>query len=137
MVKTIIDIQNRKSKYTDILEHRKEGQNIYHLSGNNRATFIPLTTTHRQVNDFNATKAIDVPPRVITGMRTIPNSNLAGRKRDVLEIHQENLRMVKRLAHLDAQQGILNREVSPENVFWFRSKSHRSKHRSRSNSLTK
>ena len=82
-------------------------------------------------------KTIDVPSRVITGMRTIPNSNLAGRKKDVLDIHRENLRMVKRLAQLDAQQGILNREVSPENVFWFRSKSHRSKHRSRSNSLTK
>ena len=43
-------------------------------------------------------KTIDVPSRVITGMRTIPNSNLAGRKKDVLDIHRENLRMVKRLA---------------------------------------
>ena len=78
-----------------------------------------------------------MPSRIISGMRTIPNSNLIERKRNVLDIHRENLRFVKRLADLNAQQGILNREVSPENVFWFRSRSQHSRRRSRSNSLIK
>ena len=70
-------------------------------------------------------------------MKTIPNSNLTFRKREVLDIHKENLKMVKRLAGMKAHQEILTREISPENVFWFRSKSHHEKDRSRSNSLIK
>ena len=70
-------------------------------------------------------------------MKTIPNSNLVHRKREVLDIHKENLKMVKRLADMKAHQEILTREISPENVFWFRSRSQNDKTRSHGDSLIK
>lgn len=42
-----------------------------------------------------------------TKLKTIPNSNLTERKRQVLKIHQDNLRMVKRLSDMKTQQAIL------------------------------
>ena len=40
-------------------------------------------------------------------LKTIPNSNLAERKRTVLRIHQENLKMVTKLGKIGATQQIL------------------------------
>ena len=40
-------------------------------------------------------------------MKTIPNSNLHKRKNEVLRIHKENMRMVKKLAVMKAHQEIL------------------------------
>ena len=62
-------------------------------------------------------EVISMPAQPGVRMKTIPNSNLIQRKRDVLDIHRENLRIVKRLADMKADQKILNREISPENVF--------------------
>ena len=42
-----------------------------------------------------------------TKLKTIPNSNLAERKRDVLRIHAENLKFVTRLATMKARQDML------------------------------
>jgi len=42
-----------------------------------------------------------------TKLKTIPNSNLAERKRDVLRIHKENLKFVTRLAEMKARQEML------------------------------
>ena len=42
-----------------------------------------------------------------THLKTIPNSNLGVRKRDVLRIHKENLNFVTRLATLKANQDVL------------------------------
>ena len=138
LVQSIIDINKRKTNYMDILQSTKDGQNIYSLAGNNRSTFVQLPDGKKeQTNNHRTTKAITVPSRVIQGMKTIPNSNLGLRKREVLEIHKENLKMVKRLADMKAHQEILTREISPENIFWFRSKSQHEKGSNRSNSLIK
>ena len=40
LVQSIIDINKRKTNFVDILQHRKDGQNIYNLAGNNRSTFV-------------------------------------------------------------------------------------------------
>ena len=133
-----MDIQKRKSNYIDILEHRKDGQNIYHLTGNNRTTFVPLKGSDGAPGKLNANKIVILPDRTGCRMRTIPNSNLIERKRKVLDIHEENLKMVKRLADMKAEQRILNHLITPENVFTidrsgFRSRSQGSRPRSTSN----
>jgi hypothetical protein len=40
-------------------------------------------------------------------MQTIPASNLKERKQDVLRIHKENMKIVKRLADMNCTQNIL------------------------------
>ena len=64
-------------------------------------------------------------------MKTIPNSNLNQRKNEVLRIHKENMRMVKKLAVMKAHQEILvpvkNEHGSLFNLKQqYRSKSHQS-----------
>ena len=48
-----------------------------------------------------------MPDMKATHLKTIPNSNLADRKKDVLRIHKENLQFVSRLATLKANQDVL------------------------------
>ena len=70
-----------------------------------------------------------MPDMRSTHLKTIPNSNLNDRKKDVLRIHKENLNFVTRLAQLKADQSVLipldqqkfQRELSLE--LKFRSKS--------------
>lgn len=48
-----------------------------------------------------------VPDKHATRLKTIPNSNLAERKREVLRIHKENLQFVEKLAIMKAKQELL------------------------------
>ena len=52
---------------------------------------------------MKAAKVVAPPDKMGSRMKTIPNSNLDKRKRDVLDIHRENLRIVKRLADMKVQ----------------------------------
>ena len=106
IIKSIVDIQRRKSQYVDILDRRVHGQNIYHLQGNSREQIYSKTALQAKqesgggavMPDKNQKKA----EKISSSMKTIPNSNLNQRKHEVLRIHKENMRMVKKLAVMKA-----------------------------------
>ena len=98
-MKSIAEIQRRKRHYVDILDKRVDGQNIYYLVGHTRANIFSNNNGISQGKDpvINpagaqfAQKIVSVPEKHQTRLRTIPNSNLNERKKDVLRIHKENL----------------------------------------------
>lgn len=59
---------------------------------------------------------VAAPEKLSTRLRTIPNTNLGDRKREVLRIHQENLKMVTKLAEMKVKQDLLVKE-NRKNVF--------------------
>jgi hypothetical protein len=106
-VRNILDIKMRGTHYGDILSKQKDGYNIYSLAGNNRSySYLP---EKEKIGKSFRSKAsqLSISPR---GQKTIPKSNLTERKGDVLRIHAENLRMVKRLARVDNKIKFLGRE---------------------------
>jgi len=98
-VKSIIEIQNRRSNYNDILEHRKDGQNVYALVGHSR-NMVNLGL--KKSNGDAAAKTISISNNRGTVLKTIPCSNLFVRKQAVLRIHKENLRIVRKLEEMKA-----------------------------------
>ena len=57
--------------------------------------------------EFGSKVLTSTESRNASKLKTIPNSNLAERKRDVLRIHAENLKFVTRLAEMKARQDML------------------------------
>jgi hypothetical protein len=90
LVKSIIGIQNRKPHYPDILDRHINGQNVYMLVGHSRG----ITHTHQGMSEV---KHVGMTERSGTVLKTIPCSNLNQRKKHVLKVHAENLKLVQRL----------------------------------------
>ena len=104
-MKQISEISNRKRQYIDILDKQVDGQNIYYLVGHSRGNIFHNNTGHYQgkrevqnpLSDEFGQKMLFMPDSAAVRLKTIPNSNLTARKRAVLNIHAENMKMVKKL----------------------------------------
>ena len=101
LVKSISEIKNRRRHYIDILDKRVDGQNIYYLVGHTRSNIFSFNSGIGGIKNAKgeyASKIIQMPEKSAVRLRTIPNSNLNERKREVLRIHKQNMDMVTRLA---------------------------------------
>lgn len=96
MVRVISRIRDRKPHYTDSLEERRDGQNIYHLVGHSRSQ-VQLHGHVGADGKLCPPKQIHVDLPAQTLIPTVPYTNLSERKKAVLSIFKENLRFVNRL----------------------------------------
>ena len=133
LVKSLVEIQKRKPQYVDILDKKLHGHNIYHLTSARESDLKKLTIKNKEdgaTGEKDKTKEKTHQSNVHATMKSIPNSNLNQRKNEVLRIHKENMRMVKKLAEMKAHQEILVPVKLESGLFnvknQFRSKSHQS-----------
>lgn len=109
LVRTILEIHNRKPHYVDIMEQTATGQPVYKLISHSRG--INLSQPDYAIKHVTMTERSGMISKIV------PHSNLNQRKRQVLKVHAENLKMVQRLAEMKANQSILINNRPGDRIF--------------------